>query len=109
MRRVGWVSALVGAASLAIAARAGASCVVTNETGFAFVVASGNAADQKVAAHATTTIEQGKIEGKSPEGKTISGACKDGDRLVVVEKNGVPLLEPKGKAKPKAPAKSAAK
>jgi len=71
-----------------------ASCVVTNETEFEFVVASGNAPNQKVPAHATTTIEAGKISGKSPEGRTISGSCKDGARLVVQEKNGVPLLLP---------------
>ena len=107
MRRASWVWAGVLVASLA-AARAWASCVVTNETGFAFVVASGNAGNQKVAPHATTTIEAGKVSGKSPEGKTIAGACKDGARLVIVEKNGVPLLEPA--KKPTRPAaKSAAR
>jgi hypothetical protein len=77
------------------AAAANASCVVTNETAYEFVVSSGNAANQKVGAHATTTIEAGKISGKSAEGRTISGSCKDGARLVVREKNGVPLLLPK--------------
>ena len=98
MARAQWVCVLAGAASLA-AARADASCLVTNETGYAFVVSSGNAADQKVGAHATTTIEAGKISGKSAEGKTISGACKDGAQLVVQEKNGVPLLMPKPQKK----------
>jgi hypothetical protein len=76
------------------AGRAHASCLVKNETGWEFLISSGNAADQKLGAHAATTIEAGKISGKSPEGKTISGSCKDGSRLVVREKNGVPLLMP---------------
>jgi len=93
MPRAGLVLMLAGGLT-ALAARASASCVVKNETGWDFVISSGNAADQKLAAHATTTIEAGKIAGKSPEGKTISGSCKDGGRLVVHEKNGVPLLQP---------------
>jgi hypothetical protein len=94
----GWLLvAVLGGASLS--APANASCVVTNQTGYAFVVASGNAPNQKVGAHATTTIEAGKIEGKSAEGKTIAGSCKDGASLVVLEKNGVPLLMPKPKKK----------
>ena len=94
MSRVGLVLMLVSGMSL-VAAGARASCVVTNETAYEFVVSSGNAADQKVAPHATTTIEAGKIVGKSPEGRIISGSCKDGARMVVQEKNGVPLLLPK--------------
>jgi hypothetical protein len=86
---------VIGISLWSVAARA--SCVVTNETAYEFVVSSGNSADQKVGAHATTTIEAGKISGKSPDGKTISGSCKDGARLVVQEKNGVPLLLPKKK------------
>jgi hypothetical protein len=93
MRKAGMVLVLAGGMAV-LAARASASCVVKNETGWEFVIASGNAADQKLAAHATTTIEAGKIAGKSPDGKTISGSCKDGSRLVVHEKNGVPLLMP---------------
>jgi hypothetical protein len=94
MPRVGFVFVLVTGMSL-FAAAARASCVVTNQTGYEFVVSSGNSPNQKVAAHATTTIEAGKISGKSPEGRTISGSCKEGARLVVLEKNGVPLLLPK--------------
>ena len=96
MSRAGLVLVLVSGMSL-VAAAARASCVVTNETAFEFVVSSGNAADQKIAPHATTTIEAGKIVGKSPEGRIISGSCKDGARMVVREKNGVPLLLPKKK------------
>jgi hypothetical protein len=79
----------------AFAAPAGASCLVKNETTFTFTVSSGNASNQQVNAHATTTIEAGKISGKSVEGRTISGACKDGGSLVIKEKNGVPLLLPR--------------
>jgi hypothetical protein len=96
MPRAGLVLGLVIGAFL-MAARAHASCVVTNETAYEFVVSSGNSPNQKVGAHATTTIEAGKISGKSPEGRTISGSCKDGASLVVQEKNGVPLLLPKKK------------
>jgi hypothetical protein len=53
--------------------------------------------NQKVRGHSTTTIEAGKIQGRSEEGKTISGSCKDGADLVIQEKNGVPLLMPKKK------------
>jgi len=74
--------------------RAAASCRVTNETGYTFIVASGNVSNQRVRAHATSAIEAGKIQGKSDEGKTISGTCKDGGDLVIREKNGVPLLQP---------------
>jgi hypothetical protein len=103
MRRRGLILGLaLGLASVG-AARARASCLVTNETKLEFVVSSGNAANQKVKANATTTIEAGKVSGKSDDGReirTISGSCKDGARLVVREKNGVPLLMPWTPAKP---------
>jgi hypothetical protein len=86
-----------GAGLLAGQGRALASCRVSNETGYTFTVSSGNVSNQRVRAHATTAIEAGKIQGKSEEGKTISGSCKDGGDLVIVEKNGVPLLQPKKK------------
>ena len=79
----------------AAGSRAAASCRVTNVK----AVSSGNASNQRIGAHATTTIEAGKIQGKSPDGKTVSGACKDGGDLVIQEKNGVPLLLPKKPAK----------
>jgi hypothetical protein len=77
--------------------RALASCRVNNQTGYSFTVSSGNVSNQRVGPHSTTTIEAGKIQGKSPEGKTISGSCKDGGDLVIQEKNGVPLLLPRKK------------
>ncbi len=71
---------------------AAASCRIKNETGYSFAVASGNVPNQKVGARATTTIAPGKVQGRSEDGKTISGVCKDGSDLVIKEKNGVPLL-----------------
>jgi hypothetical protein len=71
---------------------AAASCRIKNETGYTFAVASGNVPNQRVGARATTTIAPGKVQGRSDEGKTISGVCKDGGDLVIKEKNGVPLL-----------------
>jgi hypothetical protein len=90
------VSALSGLLA-AGGSRALASCRVTNQTGYSFTVSSGNVSNQRVGAHTTTSIEAGKIQGKSPEGKTISGSCKDGGDLVIQEKNGVPLLLPRKK------------
>jgi hypothetical protein len=77
------------------AGRAAASCRVTNETGITFTVSSGNVSNQRVRGHSTTTIDAGKIQGKSDDGKTISGSCKDGGDLVIREKNGVPWLSPR--------------
>jgi hypothetical protein len=79
------------------ASRASASCRIANETGYSFTVSSGNVSNQRVGAHTTTSIAAGKIMGKSDDGKTISGACKDGGDLIVKEKNGVPLLMPRKK------------
>ena len=70
-------------------------------TAFNFTVASGNVSNQRVNAHAMTTIAAGKVQGKSEEGRTISGTCKDGGDLVIKEQNGVPLLMPVGGGKKK--------
>ena len=83
-----------------------ASCRIKNETGYTFAVASGNVPNQKVGAGATTTIAPGKVQGRSDDGKTISGVCKDGGDLVIKEKNGVPLLGAAPKKKAPAPAHS---
>lgn len=88
---------ICAASGLLAGGQAAAACRVTNQTGYTFTVSSGNAANQKVRAHATAAIEAGKIQGKSEEGKEISGSCKDGGELVIVEKNGVPLLQSKKK------------
>jgi hypothetical protein len=95
MSRFTVVLCLVSGLVAAGASPASASCRVSNETGYSFNVSSGNVSNQRVGAHTTTTIAAGKVQGKSAEGKTISGACKDGSDLVIQEKNGVPLLLPK--------------
>jgi hypothetical protein len=97
MSRIAVITCVVSGLLAAGGSRAAASCRVTNETGYSFTVASGNVSNQRVGAHTTTTIDAGKIQGKSPEGKTISGSCRDGSDLVIQEKNGVPLLLPKKK------------
>ena len=72
-----------------------AACRISNQTSYSFVVTSGNTSNQSLGPHTTTTITSGKILGKSKEGKTIGGTCKDGDDLVVKEEQGVPLILPK--------------
>ena len=106
MRTVGTlvVGLVLGLFALLVAdTPAAASCRIKNETGHSFAVASGNVPNQRVAAGATTTIAPGKVQGRSDDGKTISGVCKDGGDLVIKEKNGVPLLG----AAPAAPKKKA--
>jgi hypothetical protein len=97
MSRTAIIICIVNGLLVVAGPRAAASCRVSNETGYTFTVSSGNASNQRVRAHATAAIEAGKIQGKSEEGKTISGSCRDGGELVIQEKNGVPLLLPKGK------------
>jgi hypothetical protein len=80
-------AALVFAASTAVA-----GCSIHNDTKYAFMVTSGNTSNQSVGAHTQTSIAPGKIIGKSKEGKTIGGSCKDGDRLEIKEEQGVPIL-----------------
>jgi hypothetical protein len=93
---------LVGAGLATMAATpAAASCRIKNQTAYSFTVASGNVSNQRLNAHAMTTIAPGKVQGKSDDGKMISGSCKDGSDLVVVEKNGVPLLQPPAASKKK--------
>jgi hypothetical protein len=97
MSRLSITLCIVSGLLAAAGSRAAASCRVSNETGYSFTVSSGNVSNQRVGAHTTTTIAAGKVQGKSPDGKTISGQCKDGGDLVIQEKNGVPLLLPKKK------------
>jgi hypothetical protein len=97
MSRISIVVWVVSGLLAGVASRAAASCRVSNETGYTFTVSSGNVSNQRVRAHATAAIEAGKIQGKSDEGKTISGSCRDGGEMVIQEKNGVPLLLPKSK------------
>ena len=95
--RLRWLVAcgLATLTGLAVASPARASCRISNETGYSFTVSSGNTSNQSVGAHTTTSIAPGTIVGKSKEGKTFGGSCKDGDNLVVKEDKGVPILMPK--------------
>jgi len=79
----------------AVAADAYAGCRIANETKWSFTVESGNTSNQRVGSHTTTSIAAGKIIGKSDDGKSISGSCKDGDSLVVKEEQGIPVLQHK--------------
>ncbi len=80
-------AALVFSTSLAVA-----GCSIHNDTKWAFMITSGNTSNQSVGAHTQTSIAPGKIVGKSKEGKSIGGFCKDGDRLEIQEEQGVPIL-----------------
>jgi len=72
-----------------------ASCRVNNQTKYSFTVESGNTSNQSVGSNTSTTIAAGKIIGKSADGKSVSGSCKDGDELVIKEEKGVAILMPK--------------
>jgi hypothetical protein len=87
--------ALALLATVGLGLQAHASCRIANETGTSFTVSSGNTSNQSVGAHATTAIAAGTIVGKSKDGKTFGGSCKDGDSLVLKEDKGVPILQPK--------------
>lgn len=89
------MTALAILANAALAARAHASCSIHNGTRWEFTVESGHTSNQLVNSHTQTTIDAGKIIGKSKEGKSISGFCKDGDQLEVTEDDGVAVLAPK--------------
>lgn len=86
------IAATAAASILAVGGAAWASCRISNETKWSFKVESGNVSNQSVGAHTTTSIAAGKIVGRSADGKTISGQCKDGDQLVIKEEKGVPIL-----------------
>jgi hypothetical protein len=74
---------------------ASATCRIHNDTHFDFVVESGNTSNQQVSGHSETSIASGKIIGKSKDGQSISGSCKDGDKLEVTEQQGVPVMQVK--------------
>ncbi|HTU59962.1 MAG TPA: hypothetical protein VMF89_16030 [Polyangiales bacterium] len=82
----------VGLLCLFRSAEALAGCSIHNDTGWSFTVTSGNTSNQRVGAHTQTSIASGKIIGKSKEGKTFSGVCKDGDKLELKDDHGVPIL-----------------
>ncbi len=85
--RCTWIILVLGYAS-----HAGAMCRIYNDTKWDFVVASGNTSNQSVGAHTHTSIAEGKIIGKSKDGKAISGVCKSGESLKVSDERGIPVL-----------------
>jgi hypothetical protein len=85
-------AATVSAAIVAGSHAAFASCRVHNDTGWSFTVESGNTSNQSVGSHTETSIAPGKIIGRSPDGKSVSGFCKDGDHLEIKDDHGVPIL-----------------
>jgi hypothetical protein len=84
--------ALAATVILAVPTASFASCRIHNDTPYDFVVESGNTSNQSVGGHTETSINAGKIIGKSKEGKSISGFCKEGDHLEVKEEEGVAIL-----------------
>jgi hypothetical protein len=93
------IASLATSAALlaALAAPAAAGCRIRNETKYSFTVTSGNVSNQKVGSNTTTTIAAGTITGKSDDGKTIGGSCKEGDDLVIKDEKGIPVLTLKQK------------
>lgn len=89
------IAAFAAGVVLVQAVPAYAGCRVSNETGLSFTVESGNTSNQRVGGHTTTSIASGKIVGKSDDGKSIGGFCKDGDELVIKEEKGIPYIAPK--------------
>lgn len=72
-----------------------AGCSVQNRTSYDFNVESGNTSNQRLRARSTMSIASGVILGESPEGKTISGSCREGESLVIEIRSGVPILMPR--------------
>jgi hypothetical protein len=86
------VGVLALASVLGTAANASASCRIHNDTSYSFTVESGNTSNQSVGSHTTTSIAAGRIVGRSKDGKSISGSCKDNDQLEVTDDHGVPVM-----------------
>jgi hypothetical protein len=96
MRTIQVVAGVLAFSSVLVAAPAArASCRIHNDTSYSFTVESGNTSNQSVGSHTETSIAAGKIIGRSKEGKTVSGFCKDGDQLEIKDDHGVPILMPK--------------
>jgi hypothetical protein len=88
-------SVLAAGSAIVVPRIALASCSIHNDTSYSFTVESGNTSNQSVGAHTQTSIAAGKIIGRSKEGKTVGGSCKDGDRLEIKDDHGVPVIVPK--------------
>jgi hypothetical protein len=95
MRRWTMLGSRVSVGCLLYGVPARAGCSIHNATDWSFTVTSGNTSNQQVGSHTQTAIAAGKIAGKSKEGKTIGGFCKDGDSLEIINDHGVPVLMPK--------------
>src|SRR5438552_15182653 len=78
----------------ALASPALASCRIHNETKYSFTVESGNTSNQSVGAHTTTSIAAGRVIGKSSDGKSFGGSCKDGEEVKVIEDQGDVVMVP---------------
>lgn len=86
-------AAVFATATLAAVPTVWAGCRIKNETKWSFKVESGNTSNQSVGANTTTTIAAGRIKGVDAKaGKTISGSCKDGEELKIIDDKGVPVL-----------------
>jgi hypothetical protein len=85
---------VVSAALALLPGAAWATCSIKNETGHSFKVESGNVSNQSVGSHTSTTISAGTIIAKTDSGKTVTGSCKDGDRIKIVEESGALIIKP---------------
>lgn len=75
--------------ALSLSANAYASCQIKNETSKHFTVEYGNVSNRSFGSNHVDSFPAGTISGKSKDGKSFSGSCKDGDRLVIKEENGI--------------------
>jgi len=87
------LAAVAFASTLTVAHAAWAGCRISNTTKWDFKVESGNTSNQSVGPNTTTTIAAGKIKGVDKKsGKSISGSCKEGDKLEIKDDGGIPVL-----------------
>ena len=95
MSKILIASVLAAGSAVLVPRLALASCRIHNDTGYSFTVESGNTSNQSVGSHTETSIAAGKIIGRSKEGKTVGGFCKDGEQLEIKDDHGVPIIVPK--------------
>jgi len=87
------IAAAVFVATATAAHAAWAGCSIHDDTKYDFKVESGNTSNQSVGPHTTTSIASGKIKAvDSKAGQTLTGQCKDGDKIEITEKDGKPVL-----------------
>jgi hypothetical protein len=87
------LAGLTLSAMLVLPAAAWARCDLFNDTAWDFTVESGNVSNQRVGPRTHTSIAPGAIRATSKDGKSFGGSCCDGDKLVVVNDRGVPVLK----------------